>query len=37
MAELNENKEVQMSLRAEKTRILEHMKELEERLKEYEN
>jgi hypothetical protein len=33
LAELNENKEVQMNLRSEKARILEHLKELEERLK----
>jgi hypothetical protein len=37
MSELQENKEVQSSLRNEKNRILEHLKELEERLKDYEN
>ncbi len=37
VAELQEGHEIQAALRNEKARILEHMKDLEERLKEYEN
>lgn len=37
VTELQEGRELQVALRNEKARILDHMKELEERLKEYEN